>query len=124
MKFTLNKKEKLKSQKLIESLFNEGQSVMAYPLRLVYKNAHFDDGILIKTGMSVSKRQFKKAVDRNRIKRLLRESYRLNKLQYFNNISTPYAFMILYIGKEKPTFLEVETKMNLLFEKFLSKVSQ
>lgn len=124
MKFTFNKKEKLKSQKLIESLFNEGQSVMAYPLRLVYINAHFDDGILIKTGMSVSKRQFKKAVDRNRIKRLLREVYRLNKHQYFNNISTSYAFMILYIGKEKPTFPEIETKMNQLFEKFLSKVSQ
>jgi ribonuclease P protein component len=124
LKFTFNKKEKLKSQKLIESLFNEGQSVMAYPLRLVYINAHFDDGILIKTGMSVSKRQFKKAVDRNRIKRLLREVYRLNKHQYFNNISTPYAFMILYIGKEKPTFPEIETKMNQLFEKFLSKVSQ
>lgn len=124
MKFTFNKKEKLKSQKLIESLFNEGQSVMAYPLRLVYINAHYDDGILIKTGMSVSKRQFKKAVDRNRIKRLLREVYRLNKHQYFNNISTSYAFMILYIGKEKPTFPEIETKMNQLFEKFLSKVSQ
>lgn len=124
MKFTFNNKEKLKSQKLIESLFAEGQSVMAYPLRLVYKTTTVNGDVLIKTGVSVSKRQFKKAVDRNRIKRLLREAYRLNKHQYFNNITTPYAFMILYIGKEKPTFLEVETKMNQLFEKFRSKVSQ
>jgi ribonuclease P protein component len=124
LKFTFNNKEKLKSQKLIESLFAEGQSVMAYPLRLVYKTTTVNGDVLIKTGVSVSKRQFKKAVDRNRIKRLLREAYRLNKHQYFNNITTPYAFMILYIGKEKPTFLEVETKMNQLFEKFRSKVSQ
>lgn len=123
MRFTFNKKEKLKSQKQIELLFAEGHSVSAYPLRLVYLKATFDDDILIKTGVSVSKRQFKKAVDRNRIKRLLREVYRLNKHLYFNKITTPYAFMILYIGKEKPTLLEVETKMNQLFEKFLSKVS-
>ncbi len=124
MKFTFSKKDKLKSKKLIELLFSEGQSVSAYPLRLVYKNALFDDGILIKTGISVSKRHFKKAVDRNRIKRLLRESYRLNKSVYFNKITTPYAFMILYIGKEKITLPEIESKMNLLFEKFLSKVSE
>lgn len=124
MKFTFNKKEKLKSQKLIELLFAEGQSVTAYPLRLVYMNAAFDDDVLMKAGVSVSKRQFKKAVDRNRIKRLLREVYRLNKGIYFNNMTTSYAFMILYIGKEKPTLPEIETKMNQLFEKFLSKVSQ
>lgn len=124
MKFTFNQKEKLKSQKLIELLFAEGQSVMAYPLRLVYLNMSSSEDVLIKAGVSVSKRQFKKAVDRNRIKRLLREAYRLNKHRYFNNITTPYAFMILYIGKEKPTLPEIETKMNQLFEKFLSKVSQ
>ena len=124
MKFTLNKKDKLKSKKLIEVLFTEGQSVTVYPLRLVYINASFDDAVLVKAGVSVSKRHFKKAVDRNRIKRLLRESYRLNKPDYFNKITTSYALMILYIGKDKPMFPEIETKMNQLFEKFSNKVSQ
>lgn len=124
MKFTYNKKEKLKSKKLIDQLFLEGQSVSAFPLRLVFLQTTFDDPVIAKTGVSVSKRNFKTAVDRNRIKRLLREAYRLNKGTYFNNITTQYAFMILYIGKDKPTFTEVETKMNRLFEVFLKKISE
>tara|TARA_R110000868_G_scaffold217644_1_gene467764 strand:+ start:19056 stop:19433 length:378 start_codon:yes stop_codon:yes gene_type:complete len=124
LKFTFSKKEKLKSKKLIDKLFAEGQSVSVFPLRLVYMQSAFDEAIIAKTGVSVSKRNFKTAVDRNRIKRLLRESYRLNKASYFNNITTQYAFMILYIGTEKPTFLQVETKMKLLFEKFQNKVSE
>ncbi|WP_248724552.1 ribonuclease P protein component [Seonamhaeicola sp. ML3] len=123
MSFTYGKKEKLKSKKLIDQLFTEGQSVSAYPLRLVYLKTEFEDAVTAKTGVSVSKRYFKNAVDRNRIKRLLRESYRLNKHRYFNNFTTQYAFMILYIGKEKLTFSEVETKMNKLFDKFLNKIS-
>ena len=121
---TYSKKEKLKSKKVIEALFTEGQSVSAFPLRLVYLSADFNEDIIAKTGVSVSKRNFKTAVDRNRIKRLLREVYRLNKSAYFNNITTQYAFMILYIGKDKPSFVEVEAKMNTLFEKFLNKTSK
>jgi ribonuclease P protein component len=117
------KKGKLKSKKLIEQLFVEGQSVSAYPLRLVYIQSSFNDDTAVKTGFSVSKRNFKKAVDRNRIKRLLRESYRLHKTTYFNNITTQYAFMILYIGNDKPTLNQIETRMNLLFKKFNEAVS-
>ncbi|MEP5338844.1 MAG: ribonuclease P protein component [Algibacter sp.] len=124
MTFTYNKKEKLKSKKLIDQMFVEGKSVSAYPLRLVYMPTVFDDNLITKTGVSVSKRNFKTAVDRNRIKRLLRESYRLNKSVYFNNLTTSHAFMILYIGKEKPTFAQVELKMKQLFDKFSSKISE
>lgn len=124
MSVTYSKKEKLKSKKLIDQMFVEGQSVSAFPLRMVYMPATFEADIIAKTGVSVSKRNFKTAVDRNRIKRLLRESYRLNKASYFNNLTTQYAFMILYIGKDKPTFTEVETRMKTLFEKFLNNVSK
>ena len=124
MSFTYPKKEKLKSKKLIDTLFTEGQWVSVYPLRLAYISTTFEDNIIAKTGVSVSKRNFKKAPDRNRIKRLLRESYRLNKADYFNNLTSQHAFMVLYIGKEKPTFLEVESKMKLLFEKFSNKISE
>ncbi|MDO7137146.1 ribonuclease P protein component [Algibacter lectus] len=124
MSFTYPQQEKLKSKKLIEKLFTEGKSVSAYPLRMVYLSTRFNEDVLAKTGVSVSKRNFKKAPDRNRIKRLLREAYRLNKAEYFNNLTAQHAFMILYIGKEKPTFVQVETKMKQVFEKFSNKISE
>ena len=124
MSATYSKKEKLKSKKLIDQLFTEGQSVSAFPLRLVYLPSIFNDNVIAKTGVSVSKRNFKTAVDRNRIKRLLREVYRLNKANYFNNLTTQHAFMILYIGKEKPSLDQIENRMKLLFEKFSSKISE
>lgn len=123
MSFSFGKKDKLKSKKIIEKLFSEGKSISVYPLRLVYLQAEFEDNVLTKTGVSVSKRNFKHAVDRNRIKRLIREAFRLNKNQYFNNITTQYAFMILYIGNDKPTFELTNSTMNKLFDKFLKSES-
>ncbi|MDU8884703.1 ribonuclease P protein component [Yeosuana sp. MJ-SS3] len=123
MILSYSNKEKLKSKKLIGQLFAEGKSITNFPLRLIYLETHFEDGSKIKTGVSVSKKKFKRAVDRNRIKRLLREAYRLEKQTYFNNITTQYAFMILYIGNEKPSFEKVSKKMKNLFGLFLDKVS-
>jgi ribonuclease P protein component len=122
MKFTYPKKEKLKNQKLIEKLFLEGKSISVFPLRMIYLQTTFEDGSKLKTGVSVSKRNLKKAVDRNRIKRLLREAYRLNKLEYFNNITTSYALMILYISKDDTDFDAVNSKLKLLFSTFNKKI--
>lgn len=124
MRFKYSKKDKLKSKKLIEQLFSEGRAVTVYPLRLIYLKTEFEDGSVLKTGVSVSKRLHKTAVSRNKIKRLLRETYRLNKPLYFNNSSTSYAFMILYISKDGITFDELNNKMKQLFEKFLDKTSK
>ncbi len=117
------KKEKLKSKKQIERLFSEGQSIGVYPLRMVYLKCDLNDDTLIKTGVSVSKRNFKRAVDRNRIKRLLREAYRLNKQESFNNISSCFTLMILYIGKEELDFSVIEKKMKKLLDTFSRNVS-
>lgn len=120
MNYKFNKKEKLKSKKLIEHLFANGQSIVMHPLRLVYITTEFDDSFKIKAGVSVSKRHFKKAVDRNRIKRLMREAYRLQKASCIDNISGSYAFMILYIGKDGTDFETISKKMKALLDKFIA----
>jgi len=124
MNLKYSKKNKLKSKKLIELLFSEGKAVTVFPLRLVYLKTEFDDGSALKAGVSVSKRLHKNAVDRNRIKRLLREAYRLNSPKYFNTNTTAFAFMILYISKDKTTFMELDDKMKKLFKKFLKNTAK
>ena len=124
MGFKFTKKDKLKSKKQIEHLFENGQSIMAYPLLLKYMETEFQDNAVTKTAVSVSKKKFNKAVDRIKIKRLIREVYRLNKPIYFNNLTTQYALMILYIGDEKPIYANLNDSMKELLEKFNRKTSK
>jgi ribonuclease P protein component len=124
MKSTYSKIEKLKSKILIEKLFVKGKSISSFPLRIVFLETEFDESVIAKCAVSVSKRNFKNAVDRNRVKRIIREAYRLNKNIYFNNITTQYALMILYIGNEKPTFEQVDKAMKKLLERFVEKISE
>jgi len=119
MKFTYPKIEKLKSKTTIDLLFSKGASVSKYPLRLVYISGNFGENIPIKMGVSVSKKHFKNAVDRNYFKRVLRETYRLNKYLLLGNLNTPYAFMLLYQTKDRLSYEEINTKTIQLFEKFL-----
>ena len=123
MNFTYPKSEKLKSKITIDSLFSKGKSVSKYPLRLVYVESDFgikeNSGQKIKMGVSVSKKYFKRAVDRNYFKRVLRETYRLNKHLLIENLEKPYAFMFFYQTKDRLTYQEIETKTKQLFEKFV-----
>ena len=123
MHFTYPKNEKLKSKKTIDLLFTEGKSVSKYPLRLVYIETAFDEDVPLKMGVSVSKKYFKKAVDRNYFKRVLRECYRLNKHLLMDNIDKKFAFLFFYQTKEKLSYPEINEKTIQLFEKFLKSIS-
>jgi len=120
--FTYPKNEKLKSKKTIDLLFTEGKSVSKFPLRLVYMETQFDDGVPLKFGVSVSKKYFKKAVDRNYFKRVLRECYRHNKHLLIDTIDKKYAVLFFYQTKEKLTYQEIDGKTKQLFEKFLKSI--
>ena len=124
MKFTLGKQERLKSRKLIEKLYKEGNSVKAFPLRMMYlKTTHTSD-FPAQVGVSVPKRNFKKAPDRNRLKRLMRETYRLQKAIVYDNLDQPYVFMISYLGKDKWNYEDLQAKMEKLLKLFVDETKK
>lgn len=114
----LSKKEKLTHKRLWESLFQTGTRLKAFPLMLYYAKTPLPQPVQAQVGFSAPKRRFPKAVDRNRIKRLMREAYRLEKSGLFNSTKGPYAFVILYIGKEDPDLRDIQKAMKSLFKKF------
>lgn len=117
----LGKPLKLKSKKRIGQLFDEGESVKAFPLLLVYKT---DENLetSFQVGFSVSKRNFKNAVDRNRIKRLLREYFRKNKYLFTLTEEKQFLFMFIFIGKRIPSYQDVEGTMQKIARKFTTKI--
>ena len=117
-KNTLGKKERLKSKKLIGKLFEEGESIKKYPFRLIFLIQ--DENSLLKNQASFSfpKRNFKKAVDRNRIKRLIKEAYRLEQRKILQDYNLPFVMMITYLGKKEPIFSDVKENIKELLTLF------
>lgn len=107
----------------MEAVFAEGKNLNNFPLKLIYLASEFEDGCQFKVAVVAPKKNFKRAVHRNRIKRLLREAYRLNKALIFNNSERDFALVFLYLGKEMPAFQQIESKMIGLLEKFLEKIA-
>lgn len=78
----------------------------------------------LKWAFQSPKKNFKKAVDRNYFKRVLRETYRLNKHLLIDNLDQPYSFMFFYQTKDRLTYHEINTKTVQLFEKFLLQIKK
>lgn len=130
--FTLGKNERLKSRKLIEQLFHKGKSFTIQPYKIFYQ---FTDGTLndqysifnIQFGIGVSSKNFKRAVDRNRIKRLTREAYRLQKKQLQDALKAKNLHLnifFIYISKELPDFNVVKEKVNVILDALIKIVHE
>lgn len=112
MRLNFGKDKKLKSQKAIEKIFSDGKNFHRFPVRAVY----FYDADLeqeLKIGVSVAKKKFKKAVDRNLLKRRMREAFRLNQGNL--KLTGKLNIMFIYSGKEILPYSEIEKSMIALF---------
>lgn len=119
------KTERLKSRKLIKALFSRGKSFGMYPLRLVYMPV-VDPALPVPVQFTVSvpKRKFRRAVQRNRLRRQVREAWRLHKHELYEALegqTTTYAFMVLYVAKEPLPYLEVDKSMQKMIKRFIKK---
>lgn len=115
---TFRKEERLCSKKRIERLFGSGsRSLSAYPLRAVYQLEE-REGMPVEVLISVSKRHFKHAVDRNRIKRLIREAYRTQKHPLWQALGDRrMALAFLWSSNEQLPYAEVERKVKNLIQR-------
>lgn len=113
--------ERLKSRKAIAALFKDGQSFMAYPLRVVWMPAEIPEAAPVQMAVSVSKRFFKTAVQRNLLKRRIREAYRLHKHELLENMQTAgknISLMLIYVGKEPLEYEEIAAGVRKMIRKF------
>lgn len=113
---SFKKEERLCNLKLIEKLFHDGSSFLVYPFRIVWLPEKLDSGFPVQVLLSVSKKKFKRAVDRNLIKRRIREIYRLQKSEdlypFLNEHSVKLLLGINYIGNEIADYSYMEKKFN------------
>lgn len=121
-RFTLGKQERLKSRKLLEQLFREGKSFFIHPFKVYHQPLPAETKAGLQAAFGVSSRVFKKAVDRNRVKRLMREAYRLQKqglaaAAAANN--KKLAVFFLYVGKELPDYELVKQKMEVILARLI-----
>ena len=122
--YTLTKSERLKSRKQIEQLFKEGERLSLFPFLIYYLvcqvTTHDSAAVTTQFGVGVSSKNFKRAVDRNRIKRLIRESYRLHKPSFSDMVKANnhrLDMFFIYTGKEFPDYKFVYDKVAIALQK-------
>lgn len=119
------KSERLTSQKEIQSLFTDGQSFHSFPFRIVWKLSDIPNSQPARVVISVPKRKFKRAVDRNLIRRRIREGYRANKQILYDHLSQEevnLVFMLMYTHSEIMDINELEGKISKLLVRFKQEV--
>jgi ribonuclease P protein component len=120
--YTFNKEERLCSRKYLDLLFKNGSSFLLYPFRVSYLSIQADANYPVQVVINVPKKRFKRAVDRNLLKRRIREVYRLNKQEKFYSLlpedNQLLLFSIQYVGKNIYEFNFLQKKLLGVFNRF------
>lgn len=122
--FTFHSTERLKSKRAIDTLFRQGHTKVLFPLKIYVIPAPENNPHPVKLLVSVPKKKIKSAVERNRVKRLLREAWRLNKpslYQLLNEKQVKGNVMLLFLDKFPPDIHLLQKKMPSVSE-FITKV--
>ena len=130
--FTYQQQDKLKSRKQLQNLFALGKSLSNAPLRLIYtleniaeENPANIGPLILQAGVGAPTKQFKKAVQRNRVKRLLREAYRLELPAFKAQLPMQgmrLNIFILYIEATVLTQIEINAKMKLILDQLVKRI--
>lgn len=117
--------ERLKSRKVISSLFQRStnnHSFNVYPVRFVWSSPETEQASTIQAGFSVSKKTFKRANQRNTVKRRMREAFRLHKTLMYNELGEnkkQYSLMFIFNGKEEITYADIEKSFQIGIKKWI-----
>lgn len=123
---TFQKEERLGGLKIFEDLMSKGSSFFVHPFRIIWMQVPADQKFPARIAFAVPKRNFKSSVKRNRIKRQLREAYRIHKSELYSALelkSVKIVVMLVYTHKEQPTHAEVEGKIILSLQRLIKVVN-
>jgi ribonuclease P protein component len=121
--FLFRKGERLCSKKIIDRLFAEGKPVFAFPLKIVYLETGLTAEIPAQAGFAVSKKNFKRAVQRNQIKRRMREAYRLNKQPFYIDLNEKQvAVFIVFTGRKITDYAVIESAIKKGLRKIIREI--
>lgn len=120
--YTFRKEERLCSRKYLDLLFKNGSSFLLYPFRVSYLFIDEPAAVQAQVVINVPKKRYKRAVDRNMLKRRIREAYRLNKQdKLYLPLPTNRGlllFSIQFVGKDKYEYAFIEKKLIATFKRF------
>lgn len=123
---TLTKAERLRSRKTISLLFEKGKTISLPPIKMQWMQTANKEEASLQFTVVVPKKNFKRAVDRNRLKRQMREAVRKNKLAVKNFLqekNKPCALLLVFTGKEAVPYREIEDKIIVILQRLVSGLS-